>query len=171
MARNKNKRIYRREQQIPYSSQDPTLWANSFFKNFGFTLCNSRYYADMFIWAWDQPFAEPLLCCDSLQHRVNYTVHGILQARRLEGVAFPFSRGSSQPRDWTQVSRIVGDYQVSHKGSPRILEWVAYPFSSGSSWPRNQTRISCTAGRFFTNWAMREAPTMYQALLKPCHTK
>ena len=36
------------------------------------------------------------------------TVHGILQARILESVSFPFSRGSSQPRDQTQVSRIVG---------------------------------------------------------------
>ena len=38
----------------------------------------------------------------------NYTVHGILQARILEWVAFPFSRGSSQPRDQTQVSHIAG---------------------------------------------------------------
>ena len=30
---------------------------------------------------------------------MNYTVHGILQARVLEWVTFPFSRGSSQPRD------------------------------------------------------------------------
>ena len=30
---------------------------------------------------------------------MNYTVHGILQARILEWVAFPFSRGSSQARD------------------------------------------------------------------------
>ena len=48
-------------------------------------------------------------------------------------------------------------YQLSHKGSPRILEWVAYPLSRGSFWPRNPTRVSCTAGRFFTNWAIREA--------------
>ena len=48
-------------------------------------------------------------------------------------------------------------YQLSHKGSPRILEWVAYPFSKGSSQPRNRTGVSCIAGRFFTNWAMREA--------------
>ena len=48
-------------------------------------------------------------------------------------------------------------YQVSHKESPRILEWVAYPFSSWSSRPRNWTRVSCIAGRFFTNWAVREA--------------
>ena len=33
------------------------------------------------------------------------TAHGIPQARTLEWVAFPFSRGSSQPRDQTQVSR------------------------------------------------------------------
>ena len=37
----------------------------------------------------------------------NYTVHGILQARTLESVAFPFSRRSSQPRAWTQVSCIA----------------------------------------------------------------
>ena len=46
---------------------------------------------------------------DSLQpHGLYYTVHGILQARILEWVAFPFSRGSFQPRDWTQVSHIAG---------------------------------------------------------------
>ena len=37
-----------------------------------------------------------------------WTIHGILQTRILEGVAFPFSRGSSQPRDRTQVSCIAG---------------------------------------------------------------
>ena len=35
-----------------------------------------------------------------------YSVHGILQARILEWVAISFSRGSSRPRDRTQVSRI-----------------------------------------------------------------
>ena len=42
-----------------------------------------------------------------------WTIHGILQARILEWVAFPFSRGSSQPRDQTQVSRIVGGFFTS----------------------------------------------------------
>ena len=37
-------------------------------------------------------------------------IYGILQARILEWVAFPFSRGSSQPRDQTQVSHIVGGF-------------------------------------------------------------
>ena len=36
------------------------------------------------------------------------SVHGLLQARILEWAAIPFSRGSSRPRDWTQVSRIAG---------------------------------------------------------------
>ena len=35
-------------------------------------------------------------------------VHGIFQARTLEWIAIPFSRGSSQPRDWTRVSCIAG---------------------------------------------------------------
>ena len=36
------------------------------------------------------------------------SLHGILQARVLEWVAISFSRGSSEPRDWTRVSRIPG---------------------------------------------------------------
>ena len=44
---------------------------------------------------------------------MDYTIHGILQARILEWVAFPFSRGSSQPRDWTQVSHIIGRFFTS----------------------------------------------------------
>ena len=40
-------------------------------------------------------------------------VHGILQARILKRIAFPFSRGSSQPRDQTQVSHIAGGFFTS----------------------------------------------------------
>ena len=42
-----------------------------------------------------------------------YTVHEILQARVLEWVAVPFSRGSSQPRDRTQVSCVAGRFFTS----------------------------------------------------------
>ena len=41
------------------------------------------------------------------------SVHGILQARILEWIAVPFSRGSSQPRDQTQVSCIAGRFFTS----------------------------------------------------------
>ena len=97
--------------------------------------------------------------CPTPSNPMDCIVHRILQARILEWVAFPFSRGSSQPRDQTQVSHIPAwfFYQLNHKGSPRILEWVVYPFSGTFSQPRNQTGVSCIAGRFFTNWAIREA--------------
>ena len=41
---------------------------------------------------------------------MEYTVHGILQAKILEWVTIPFSRESSQPRDQTQVSYIAGGF-------------------------------------------------------------
>ena len=97
-----------------------------------------------------------------------FSVHGILQARILEWVAVPFSRGSSRPRDWTLVSHIDGRFFTSWatREAPkppgfsvhgifqaRILEWVAIPFSRGSSWLRNRTLVSCTAGGSFIIWA------------------
>ena len=39
----------------------------------------------------------------------------------------------------------------------RIMEWVAISFSRWSSQCRDRTQVSCTAGRFFTTWATREA--------------
>ena len=43
--------------------------------------------------------AKSLQSCPTLCDPIDYTVHGILQATVLEWVDFPFSRGSSQPRD------------------------------------------------------------------------
>ena len=51
--------------------------------------------------------------CPTLCEPMDYTVHVILQARTLEWLAFPFSRGSSQLRDQTQVSCIVGGFFTS----------------------------------------------------------
>ena len=50
-----------------------------------------------------------------------YTVCGILQARTLEWVASPFSKGSSQPRNQTRVSCIAGRFFSSWatRGSPQ----------------------------------------------------
>ena len=53
-------------------------------------------------WKWKS--LSRVWLCDPM----NYTVHGILQARMLEWVAFPFSRGSSQSRDWSLVSHLAG---------------------------------------------------------------
>ena len=51
--------------------------------------------------------------CPTLCDPVYSIVHDILQARILEWVPFPFSRGSSQPRDWTQVSCIADGFLTS----------------------------------------------------------
>ena len=51
--------------------------------------------------------------CLTLWDLMGFTVHGILQARILEWIAFPFSRGSSQLRDRTQVSCIAGRFFTS----------------------------------------------------------
>ena len=99
--------------------------------------------------------------CLTLCDPMDYTVHGIVQARILEWVAFTFSgvlpnSGIELRSPTLQVDSLTAEPQ----GKPRILEWVAYPFSRGSSRPRNLTRDSCIAGGFFTNWAMREAPLL-----------
>ena len=87
-----------------------------------------------------------------------YTVHGILQARILEGGSlsllqgiFPTQRSNPGLLHCGQIL-----YHLSHKGSPRILQWVTYPFSRRPSWPRNSTMVSCIPGTFFTNWNIRE---------------
>ena len=52
-----------------------------------------------------------LTLCDPMDYiPPGSSVHGILQARILEEVAIPFSRGSSQSRDPTRVSCIAGKF-------------------------------------------------------------
>ena len=57
-------------------------------------------------------------------------VHGILQARILEWVAFPFSRGSFQTRDWTQVSHIASGFFTSWATREAQEYWSGYLHSS-----------------------------------------
>ena len=64
------------------------------------------------------------------------SIHGILQARILEWVAFPFSRGSSQPRNQTGVSCIAGRFftvwatrlkaQLSHRAKEEEVSSSTY---------------------------------------------
>ena len=58
---------------------------------------------------WNEVAQLCLALCDPEDYSPpGSSIHGILQARILEWVAISFSRGSSWPRDWTQVSRITG---------------------------------------------------------------
>ena len=59
---------------------------------------------------------------------MEYTVHGILQTRILEWAAVPFSRGCSQPRDGSQVSRIAGRFSTSL--ATREAQFSLYSFLS-----------------------------------------
>ena len=66
--------------------------------------------------------------CQTLCNPMDYTVHGILQARILKWVTFPFSRGSSHPRDWTQVSLTAGRFFPSWATRQAVheetLQWL-----------------------------------------------
>ena len=61
---------------------------------------------------WEEEKVKAAQSCPTLCDPMDYTVHGIFQARIL-WVAFPFSRGSSQPRDQTHVSLIAGRFFTS----------------------------------------------------------
>ena len=60
--------------------------------------------------------------CLTLCNPMDYTIHGILQARILEWVAFPFSRGSSQSRDQTQVPTLQED-SLPAEPQLRVVKW------------------------------------------------
>ena len=53
------------------------------------------------------------LSCPTLCDSMDYMVHGTLQAKILEWVAVPSSRGSFQPRDQTQVSLTTSGFFTS----------------------------------------------------------
>ena len=92
--------------------------------------------------------------CLTLCDPVDYSVHGILQARILKWVAFPFSSGSSQPRDRTQVSHIAGRFFTSWATREAQECWSGQPIPSPTDPPGTGVKLwsSCIAGGFFTNW-------------------
>ena len=70
--------------------------------------------------------------CLTVCNPTDYTVYGILQARILEWVAIPFSRGSSQPRDQTQVSCIAGWFLTSWATYISLILHVCWGSASSS---------------------------------------
>ena len=60
------------------------------------------------------------------------SVHGIFQARILEWIAISFSRGSSQPRNWTRVSCIAGIFFTNWamREAPKVYPLPIFPFLS-----------------------------------------
>ena len=62
------------------------------------------------------------------------SVHEILQARILEWVAISFSRGSSQPRDWTQVSCIGGRHFNLWATREVKTKWQSTVYTDSLKW-------------------------------------
>ena len=78
-----------------------------------------------------------------------YTGHGILQARTLEWVAFPFSRASSQPRDQTQGSHIAGGFYTAWATRKAQEYWSGWPVPSLGIFPTDAIsliRVSVLSG-------------------------
>ena len=103
---------------------------------------------------------------------MDYTVHGILQARILEWVAFPFSRGSSQPRDQAWVSCTASGFfsNWATRETQLLVKWTSkktvhrllsvHPQGTTLMWKNIEWWITIQAwlqpSGFFSNWATRE---------------
>ena len=91
--------------------------------------------------------------CPTLCNPLDYTVHGILQARILEWVAFPFTRGSSQPRDWTQVSHIAGGFFTSQATREALCTGKEITKWEGNLWnERKYLQITSDKGLIFKTY-------------------
>ena len=72
-------------------------------------------------------------------------VHGILQARILEWVVIPFSRGSFQPMDQTQVSLIAGGFFTSWATREAQEQWSGQPIPSPADLPDPGVKLESPA--------------------------
>ena len=87
----------------------------------------------------------------------DYTIHGILQARILEWVAYPFSRGFLQPRDWTPEKAMAPHSSTLAWKIP----WTAEPgglqsmgsLRVGHDWATSLSLFT------FTHWRRQWQPT------------
>ena len=82
------------------------IWAVFFFFFFIFSLQASLHWSEV---KWSCSVVSDSFFCNPIDCSLpGFSVYGIFQARILDWVAISFSRRSSQPRDWTRVSCIVG---------------------------------------------------------------
>ena len=90
-------------------------------------------------WVVSNSFVTPMDCSPP-----GFFVCGIFQARILEWVAIPFSRGSSWPRDWTCVSCLAGGFFITeppddgkHYGSLQSLKYIDLGTEDQNAWGKN----------------------------------
>ena len=102
------------------------------------------------------------LCCAGQDVHGNHTGPGKLIKKRFfsnsETESERVSHSASCLTLCDPMDCSLTDSSVLGISQARILDWVAISFYRGRSQPRDWTWISCTAERFFTFWAIREAP-------------
>ena len=99
---------------------------------------------------------------DSLWHQASLSftissVHGNFQASLLEGAAIPFCRGSSRPRDWSQVSGIAGGFfavWATREARKFWNERQTHVSTMADIWWLCDTIIFCTSEDSTSNWRM-----------------
>ena len=123
-----NSLLQRLETGFPLSSMYLLIFSSLHYTKRNFTASNAYLWQATIRIQQRESESEVTQSCPALCDPVDCSppcssVHGIFQARVLEWVAISFSRGSSRPRDRTQVSRIVSKtlYLLSHQGSPQQL--------------------------------------------------
>ena len=87
-----------------------------------------------FHWSGFKKWSEMKVAQSTFCNPMDCKVLGILQARILESVAIPFSRGYLQPRDWTQISHIMGGFFTSWatRVQEGMLIKISFPVLSNS---------------------------------------
>ena len=83
--------------------------------------------------------------CPTLCDPMDYIAHGILQAIILEWVAIPFPRGSSQPRDRTQVSCTAAGFFISWATREAQEYWSGQPILSPLDLPNPGIELGSSA--------------------------
>ena len=112
---------------------------------------------------WEKVKVRAAQSCLTLCNPMHYGVHGILQARILEGE--PFSSPGDLPNPGIESRSLtlrVDSLPAEPQGKPKntrvgnlfLLQWI-FPTQESNG-------FSCTAGGFFSNWAIREAPECYK---------
>ena len=97
----------------------------AFVFNFQWIESNSENF--MAAWKWKCYSLSQVWLCNRMDCGLPVSsAHGILQARRVEWAAIPFSRGSSQPRVWTWVSCIAADSLLFEPPDLDCFHRIAY---------------------------------------------
>ena len=112
-----------RSKLLPHRWPCDTILSDIIFLNFNMCLClYIKWSSFTSLWLFSFESESCPVLSNSLPP-MDYTVHGILQARILEWVAFPFSRGSSRPRNWSGISCIAGGFFINWviRGAQGIL--------------------------------------------------